>query len=144
MVEFNGWFFVLIVNFLFLVWVLNMVLFKPIMGIIRKRQNIRHSSLDEVKALELKKEQAVEQLRRDMAAAQANARDTYLRIREKGIIRQHELIAISQDNAVRSLYNATRELSKTVEEVTSAVMTDLDGYADEIVKKLTHGYVKNN
>ncbi|KWT78218.1 MAG: ATP synthase F0 subunit B [Nitrospirota bacterium] len=144
MVEFNGWFFVLVANFLILLLVLNAVLFKPVLGLIKERHNIRYGSLDEVRALEKKKEQAIEQLKTEMAAAHANAKEIFTRIREKGIIRQHELIAISQDKAVSSFYNATKELTKEVEQVTADIMRDLDKYADEVVGKLTHGYVKNN
>ncbi|MBF0554257.1 MAG: ATP synthase F0 subunit B [Nitrospirae bacterium] len=145
MVEFSGvWFVVLVANFLVLLVLLNSILFKPLLGMIKQRQQIRNDSLHEAKSLTEKKEKALQQLKSEMAAAQIKAKEIYTKIRQEGLDTQHGLVAKSHEEAMKRLNGALAEISKEVEKTTAALKGDIEGYADEIVRKLTHGYVKNN
>ncbi|WP_420264550.1 ATP synthase F0 subunit B [Candidatus Magnetominusculus dajiuhuensis] len=145
MVEFSGlWFSVLVINFLVLLVLLNSLLFKPLLGMIKERQKIRNDSLNEAKSLTDKKEKALQQLKSELAAAQIKAKEIYTKIRQEGLDTQHALVARSHEEAMKRLNGALSEISKEVEKTTAALKGDIEGYADEIVGKLTHGYVKNN
>lgn len=145
MVEFNGvWFVVLVANFLILLIVLNSIMFKPLLRMIKERQKIRASALNEAKALIEKKEQALQQLKSEMAAAQLKAKEIYAKIKQEGLKAQHELVKKSQDEAMKRLNGALAEISKEVDKVAATIKGDMEKYSDEIVVKLTHGYVKTN
>ncbi|MBF0458961.1 MAG: hypothetical protein HQK99_13820 [Nitrospirae bacterium] len=145
MVEFNGvWFIVLVANFLILLLLLNAILFKPLLRMIKERQKIRTASLNEANALIEKKDQALLQLKSEMAAAQLKAKEQYAKIKQEGLNAQHELVKKSQDEAMKRLNGALAEISKEVDKATAVIKNDLEKYSDEIVVKLTHGYVKTN
>lgn len=144
MVEFNSWFFVLVANFLILLVALNAILFKPVLGLIKERQRIKNDSLSEANALMEKKDKALQQLKSEMAAVQMKAKEIYAKIRQEGLDKQHEFIAKSHEEAMKRLNSALIEISGEVDKATAALRGDIDKYSDEIVRKLTHGYIKNN
>ena len=57
MLEFNQWFFVLLANFLVLLFVLNHILFQPLAKIMRERESATIGALDEAKSMTRKKDQ---------------------------------------------------------------------------------------
>ncbi|MEW6409009.1 MAG: ATP synthase F0 subunit B, partial [Nitrospirota bacterium] len=69
MIELNKWFFIQLFNFLFLLIILNILLFKPILRIIRKRSDAISIALDEAKALREKSERLLAEFNRAIAEA---------------------------------------------------------------------------
>ncbi|MCG6552479.1 MAG: ATP synthase F0 subunit B [Candidatus Magnetominusculus sp. LBB02] len=145
MIEFNVlWFGVLVANFLILILVLNTLLFKPVIGLVKERRRMRSELLEEAEALAQKKETALLRLKDEMAGVKEKAIDIYTTIRQEGLVTQHELIKKSHEEAVTKLNNALSEISLEVDKAAASIKGDIEKYSNEIAAKLTHGYVKNN
>jgi len=59
MLELNKWFFVLLLNFLVLIYVLNIILFKPLVKLFTDRENTIKGALDAAREMSQKKEDSM-------------------------------------------------------------------------------------
>ncbi|MGD0282567.1 MAG: hypothetical protein ABSB95_09415, partial [Dissulfurispiraceae bacterium] len=84
MLEFNQWFFVLLANFLVLLFVLNLIFFQPLLKIMKERQSATAGALDEAKKMMARKEEAVVKMSAELSAAKNMAKAAFDALREQG------------------------------------------------------------
>ncbi len=125
-----------IVNFLFLIWALNMLLFRPIRGILAKRR-------EKVDGLE----NQIETFRSD-ALEQKNAYALRLKeARAKGVREKEALtdaaaeeekkaVAKITEKAQAELAEIKKKIAAEVEGVRTSLMKEVDGYAKDITQKI--------
>jgi len=66
MLEFNNWFFLLLVQFFVLLFILNAILFKPIMELFRQREQSIKGALEEAQLMNEKKDKAIAKMNEDL------------------------------------------------------------------------------
>ncbi|MBF0564285.1 MAG: hypothetical protein HQK89_03490 [Nitrospirae bacterium] len=142
MIELNGWFFVLVANFLILMYLLNLLLFKPLITMFKERERIRASVLEEARSLEMKADKAMTALKTEMAIAHDKANAEFMKLRQEGLIIQKELITKSHDESVKLLSVALKEISVKGQEARLSLKEDIQRYADEIVNKLLYEHIR--
>ncbi len=125
-----------IVNFLFLIWALNMILFRPIRGILVKRQ-------EKVDGLE----NQIETFQSD-ALEQENAYALRLKeARAKGVKEKEALtnaaaeeekkaVAKITEKAQADLAEVKKKITAEVDGVRISLMKEVDGYAKDITQKI--------
>jgi F-type H+-transporting ATPase subunit b len=136
MVELNGWFFVQLANFLILVYVLNVLLFGPVLRIFKERRRITDEAVGEVNALTARKEKILATLNEDLAKAGEQAGAIYTKNREEGLALQKELLKKAQDEAAAKLASAMSEIASESARARTTLRANIDKYSDEIVGKL--------
>jgi F-type H+-transporting ATPase subunit b len=136
MLEFNQWFFVLLANFLVLLFVLNAILFKPLARIFKEREAATAGALDEAKSLTVKKEDAVAKMNTELMAAKNNAKETFDSLREVGAARQKEMLSKAEAEAVEMIEKARKELQAEAEKARTALKADIGRFSEEIADKL--------
>jgi len=87
------WFIVLLVNFLVLVYVLNIILFKPLLRIFKEREEGVKGSLDAAKEMDRKKEEGLEKMNKELSEARQKAKDVFEKLREDALSKQKSLLA---------------------------------------------------
>ncbi|MBF0342887.1 MAG: ATP synthase F0 subunit B [Nitrospirae bacterium] len=142
MVEFTGWFFVLLLNFLILMYVLNILLYKPILNILHEREQVKLDTLNEAKALTVKKDAAIESLKKDLSFAHDLAKKEFSKLKEEGLIKQKEIIGKAQEEANKRFSAAAKEIASEVGKVKSTLMTEINTYAEVIIDKLVYEHRK--
>ena len=130
------WFAVLLVNFLVLLYLLNIILFKPLLAIFRDRQDIVKGSLDAAREMDRKKEEGIEKMNRELSDARHKAKDTFEELREEGLNRQKTLLADAEAQASAMLQRARVELKAEAEKARGSLKADAEKFSDEIVRKL--------
>lgn len=136
MISVDSSFILQIVNFLFLVWVLNMVLYKPIRNIVLKRK-------EKVDGLE----QSIETFGRGSKKKDAAFLSGVKAARIKGMQEKDLLLAAGEDEEKRIILkinqNARDEMgalrdkiAKDAEGVRQALENEVDGFADTIARKI--------
>jgi F-type H+-transporting ATPase subunit b len=136
MVSVDGSIVLQIVNFLLLIWILNMVLYKPIRKILRERKekmNGLQTDIDgSVQKVKSKEDAYAEGVRQARAAGQKE-KETLMQAaaeEEKAIIgkinasAQAELIAVKE------------QISQEISTVKSALEDEIDAFADAIGQKI--------
>ena len=79
------WLLVLLVNFLVLVYILNILLFRPLLALFKERESSVKGSLDAAKEMDRKKEEGLERMNRELSEARHKAKDAFERLREEGL-----------------------------------------------------------
>jgi F-type H+-transporting ATPase subunit b len=136
MLEFNQWFFVLLANFLVLLFVLNAILFKPLAKVFKEREAATAGALDEAKSLAVKKEDAVTKMNAEIMSAKNKAKETFDSLREVGVARQKEMLSKAEAEAVEMIEKARKELQAEAEKARTALKADIEKFSEEIVSKL--------
>ncbi len=130
------WFIVLLVNFLVLVFVLNIILFKPLLGIFKEREESVKGSLDAAKEMDRKKEEGLERMNKELSATRQKAKDIFEKLREEGLNKQKALLSDAEGQASAMLQRAREELKSEAERARVSLKADAEKFSDEIVRKL--------
>uniref|UniRef100_A0A7C4AJB6 ATP synthase subunit b n=1 Tax=Thermodesulfovibrio aggregans TaxID=86166 RepID=A0A7C4AJB6_9BACT len=136
MLEFNNWFFVLMVQFFILMFILNAMLFKPMVELFRQREQTIKGALDEAQLMNEKKEKAIAQMNADLAAARAQAKSIITALREEGLAYQREVVSNAEKEAVQMIEKARAEIKAETERVRNLLRQEVDRLSEEIVNKL--------
>ncbi len=130
------WLIVLLVNFLVLVYILNILLFRPLLGLFKERENSIKGALDAAKQMDRKKEEGLEKMNKELSEARHKAKDAFEKLREDGLNSQKALMAEAEAQAAGMLQKAREELKAEAEKAKTALKADAEKFSEEIVRKL--------
>lgn len=136
MLELNKWFFVLLVNFLILLYVLNIILFKPVLRVLKERDASVKDHLNAAREMEQKREEAIAKMNQELQAARIRAREIFEGIRKEGLEKQRLLLEEANKEAIEMIGKAKEEIRIKAEKARQKLRSDVDRFADEIVRKL--------
>jgi F-type H+-transporting ATPase subunit b len=136
MLEFNKWFFVLVLNFLVLLYVLNIILFKPMLRLFTERENAIKGSLEAAKEMNQRKEDAVAAMKRELKEAVIRSNEIFETMRKQGLERQKEILEGANKHAHDLIEKARGELRAEAGNARQKLRADVEKFSDEIVKKL--------
>lgn len=130
------WFLVLLVNFLVLIYVLNILLFKPLLKLFKEREDNVNGALGAAKDMNQKKEETIAKLSKELTDARNKAKGTFEALRAEGANTQREVFSKAESEAADILQKARQELKAEAEKARQALKSDVDKFSDEIVRKL--------
>lgn len=130
------WFLVLLVNFLVLIYVLNILLFKPLLNLFKEREDNVNGALGAAKDMNQKKDETIAKLSRELTDARNKAKGTFEALRAEGANTQREAFSKAEAEAADILQKARQELKAGAAKARQALKSDVDKFSDEIVRKL--------
>lgn len=130
------WMIVLLINFLVLVYILNSILFRPLLAIFKERETTVKGSLDAAKEMALKKDEGLEKMNRELAEARHQAKGVFEKLREEGLTGQKAILADTETQAAAMLQKGREELKAEAERARKALKADADKFSEDIVRKL--------
>ncbi len=130
------WLIVLAANFLVLMYVLNIILYKPLLKIFDERKNSVKGALDAAKEMSSKKEEGITVMNRELMEARKKAKEIFEGMRGDGAAMQKKLLSEAEEKAVAMLQKAREELRAEAEKARTALKADVEKFSDEIVRKL--------
>jgi len=136
MLEFNNWFFVLVVNFLILFFVLRAIFFKPIANVFKERDAVINGALDDAKKMVASKDEAVARMNTELLSAKNKAKEIFVSLKEKGVIKQEEMLSNAETEAVEMIDKAGLKLRAEAEKTRVALKADIEKFSEDIVNKL--------
>lgn len=137
MLELNiKWFIVLIVNFLVLLYLLNIILFKPLLKLFKEREENIKGAFEIAKEMTKKKDDAIAALNKELAAARDKASSVFESMKTEGVHIQKEMFSKAEAQASDLLEKARAELKAEAEKAKAKLRADVDRFSDEIVRKL--------
>jgi len=136
MLEINKWILVLAANFFALLFILHLILFKPILKIFKEREDTVKGSLDAAKGMNTKREEEISRLNRDIADARSRGKEVFESIKEEGLQKQREIVSASEADASSIIEKAMADLRAESERARKALRAEVDKFSDEIVRKL--------
>ena len=136
MLELNKWFFVLAVNFLVLFFILNIVLFKPLLKIFTDREDTVKGALDAAKEMSSKREEGISRLNSELAESRSKAKEIFEALKAEGVNKQKEELSAAEKEAGAMIEQAKTQIIAEAEKARQALKADVDKFSDEIVGKL--------
>src|SRR4030043_585323 len=136
MLDINIWFFVLALNFLALLFILNIILFKPLLKIFKEREDIVKGSLDAAKDMANRGEESIARLNKELAETRNKAKDVFEELKAQGMQHQKEVLSKAEAEASKVLEKAKAALKAEAEKARTTLRADIDKFSDEIVRKL--------
>jgi len=136
MLDINMWFFVLVLNFLALLFILNIVLFKPLLKIFKEREDTVKGSLDAAKDMANRGEESIARLNKELAETRNKAKDVFEALKAEGLQNQKEVLSKAEAEASKVLEKAKADLKAEAEKARTTLRADVDKFSDEIVRKL--------
>ena len=130
------WLIVLLVNFLVLVYILKVLLFRPLLALFEERENSVKGSLDAAKEMDRKKEEGLDKMSKELSEARLKAKDAFEKLREEGLNSQKAFMAEAEAQASGMLQKAREELKAEAEKAKTALKADAEKFSEEIVRKL--------
>jgi F-type H+-transporting ATPase subunit b len=130
------WFIVLTVNFLALIFILNIILYRPILSIFAERENTVKGSLDAAKEMDRRKEDGIERMNKEIAASRAKAKEMFESMRSGGLEMQRTFLSEAEASSAGMLQKAREELKGEVARARQALRADVERFSEEIVRKL--------
>lgn len=136
MIELNKWFFVQLINFLILLFLLNVIFFRPLLNLFRERKENIDGAIEEAKSLTVRKEEAFKRYQAELIAAREKAKDIYGSLRQDGLSEQKRMIMEANEEAFRYIQEARGKLRGESERARKELREYLERFSDEIVRKL--------
>jgi len=136
MLEINFSFWVMVINFFALLIIMNFLLFKPLLKILKEREDTVKGSLDAAKEMNTKREETIAGLNRELAEARSKAKGVFETLRTEGLQKQKEVLSSAEAEASAILDKAKSDIRSEVEKARTALRTEIDKFSDEIVRKL--------
>jgi F-type H+-transporting ATPase subunit b len=136
MLELNKWIFVLAANFFALLFILNIILFKPLLKLFKEREDTVKGSLDTAKEMNTRREDEISRLNREISEARSKAKELFETLKAEGLQKQREVVATAEAEASVVLEKAMADLRAESERARKALRAEVDKFSDEIVRKL--------
>jgi F-type H+-transporting ATPase subunit b len=130
------WFMVLAIQFIALIFILNSLLFSPLMKIFKQREDTVKGALDAAKEMTEKREEGIVKMNRELAEARTRAKEIFEALKAEGVGKQREVLSSTEADAVATLEKARTEIRAEAEKARQALRADVDKFSDEIVRKL--------
>lgn len=132
------WLLILVANFLGLVYILNIILFRPLLKVFHEREDTVKSSLDAAKEMSSRKEEGIERMNREISEARSKAKEAFEGLRNDGLAVQKSLLSDAETAAAGMLQKAREELKSEGEKARKSLKSDIEKFSDEIVRKLVN------
>ncbi len=130
------WLLILAANFFVLLYLLNIILYRPLLKTFDDRTNTVKGSLNAAKEMAAKKEDGIAAMNREIAGARKKAKDVFEGMRGEGVELQKNLLSEAEEKAAGILQKAREELRAEAANARQALRADVEKFSDEIVRKL--------
>ncbi|GAB4483643.1 MAG: hypothetical protein OHK006_05360 [Thermodesulfovibrionales bacterium] len=132
------WLIVLLINFLVLIFLLNKILFQPLLALFKQRQDTVKDSLAAAQAMNQKREDGIATMTREISAARRQAKEAFEGFRNEGVLAQKSLLANAEADAAAMLQKAREEIRAESDRARQKLKSDVEKFSDEIVRKLVN------
>ncbi len=136
MLDINGWFFVQLANFAILFFILNNMLFKPVLKKFKEREDITEGALEKARQMDQNKEGIITQIDTKLVAARNKAREAFEELSNEGLDTQKQALDAAQNEAVEINKKAKAELEAAVKKTRESLKSDIETFSKQIVDKL--------
>ncbi|MDA8086125.1 MAG: hypothetical protein M0Z75_05435 [Nitrospiraceae bacterium] len=137
MLEFQGiWFVVLLVNFLVLVFVLNLILFKPFLKVADQRRAAVKDALESARNMSEKREEELAAMKREIELARSKAKDLFEGLRAEGLEKQRQALAKAHEEAMKRSEKIKKEIESETAKARQALRAEAEKFSDGILEKL--------
>jgi F-type H+-transporting ATPase subunit b len=131
------WFFVQIGNFFLLLFILNKILYKPLLNLIDERKKTIKTLYDEVRQMEDRQRELAAQITNELALAHQKGRIIFNSLRDTGLTRQKALVFEAEQAVIEMNEQMLKDIKHEIDEARSRLRSQIEPFSREIIKKIT-------
>jgi F-type H+-transporting ATPase subunit b len=136
MIELNITFFIQLVNFLIVLLVLNLILYRPIRGILKKRAEIMAGRLDEVERFTAQASEKMTAYEQELDKARRQAQDLRMNMKEEGYAEEKKLVEAASVEAGSILKAAKEKIASEKKSAIAALKAQVEKFAQMAAEKI--------
>ncbi len=125
-----------IVNFLLLLFLLNIIVYRPVRRILAKRKEEMDSSSDFTDERKRKIEKYSAEIEENIAATRKEGLKERLSIRDKGLAAEKELLHDAYSQVEESLERAKNEINQKIDSARVSLQNEMESFSRELAEKL--------
>ena len=134
--EFNGTFLATIITFIMFVFLMNKVLYAPILSIMEERRNVINGNYKEAEDNKVRSDGLVEERDAKLAEAKDEAKGKYNEVVDGFKEQRAEIVSKAQETATDQLGRSEQELESLSNEVKEGLKCQMNDLANDIVEKV--------
>ncbi len=124
------------VIFLASIFILNSLLFKPLLGLVDKREQLTTGTIEEAKKLEEKVGQIIEEYNSKLNEARARALEERNETRRQAQVLHEEMIKKAREEAQALLEEAKHKLELETREIKGKIRSDVETIARDMASRI--------
>lgn len=136
MVDINSWLLVQIANFLVLLVALHFLLFKPVLSIMRERQQTIGGAFTDAKTAQEKVQSLLDQYNTSLAESKQKATAAYNALYQQGLDAQRDMISTERAKAGELLDKARAEIATASTDARAEIRKEAEKLSQDISSKL--------
>ncbi len=136
MIDLDWTFFAQLVNFLIILTVLNLILFRPIRGIIKKRAEVMSEKLGSIEAFTAQAESKLENYKASLTGARVEAQQLRVSLKAEGTEAEAAVLSKAGTEAAEKVAAARKEIDGQKQAALKALRNEVAGYAKNVADKV--------
>ena len=136
MIDLNYTFFVQLVNFLIILTVLNLILLRPIRGVIKKRAEVMKEKMTSIEAFTTQAEGKLANYKAALSGARVEAQQVRVTLKAEGVATEAEVLAAAGSEAAVKIATARKEIDGEKQAALKALQDKVAGYANSVAEKV--------
>ena len=136
MIDLDWTFFAQLVNFLIILTVLNLILFRPIRGIIKKRAEVMSEKLGSIEAFTAQAESKLENYKASLTGARVEAQQMRVSLKAEGTEAEAAVLSKAGAEAAEKVAAARKEIDGQKQAALKALRNEVAGYAKSVAEKV--------
>lgn len=136
MIDLDWTFFAQLVNFLIILTVLNLILFRPIRGIIKKRAEVMSEKLGSIEAFTAQAESKLENYKASLSGARVEAQQLRVTLKAEGTEAEAAVLSKAGAEAAEKVAAARKEIDGQKQAALKALRNEVAGYAKNVAEKV--------
>lgn len=136
MIDLDYTFFVQLVNFLVILLVLNLILYRPIRGMLKKRAEVMRGKLESIESFAAKAENKLESYKTALGAARVEGQQTRASLKAEGVSVEAEVLAKAGAEAAAQVSAARKEVATQKQAALQSLRDKVSGYAKDVAAKM--------
>ncbi len=136
MIDLDYTFFVQLVNFLVILTVLNLILYRPIRGIIKKRAEVMSEKLGTIEDFAAKAEAKLESYKAALSGARVEAQQLRVALKTEGVAVESSVLAAAGTEAAEKVAAARKEIDGQKQAALKALRGEVATYAKNVADKV--------
>ncbi len=125
-----------LINFLVLLWLLNIILFKPLLSLFTKREDNIRESLDHAQSMDRGKEDFLRQTKEKVSEARGGAKAIFEELSKNGLALQQDLVDSAKQEASEITAKAKKELEAEVKKTKESLRKEVEIFSKNIIEKM--------
>jgi F-type H+-transporting ATPase subunit b len=136
MIELNVTFFIQLVNFLIVLLLLNIILYKPIRGMLNKRAEIMSDKVSEVEKFSASAQDKMKAYESELDKARARAQEIRTDLKGEGYAKESEIVDSASGEAMSMVKAAREKISKEKDAAVSSLRKEVEKFAEKATEKI--------